>query len=115
MSLTLIQLVPAAAGWRYVSASGENEPEDPNDGLFICPIACFALARDEEDGGQVILHVGPEDWPHYLAWSDPGDSQYFLGYLGPGEEVDKYFYEAAADYRQTCRERKRERLARTST
>jgi hypothetical protein len=96
----ILQLVPAAAGWRTFYAFLGNVSDDlesqPDDALYgTTPIACFALI-EEADFAQRIVAVYPEDWPSYLhvcEHEQPNE----LTYLGPGETVTPELREAAID------------------
>lgn len=80
------QIIPAAAGWRIVSArtgyKGQLTLATDADLFTIRPVAAFALggARAERQ----IVAIAPDDWPSYLY---PIESMEIIDYLGPGEEI----------------------------
>lgn len=97
--MKVLSLVPAAAGWRLISAyNGARGKlgELPNDALFSeTPIACFALCEDE-DGERVVVPVAPDDWPQYLVIHDDDDYHGLrIGYVGPGENAGFEYREEA--------------------
>jgi hypothetical protein len=95
----VLQIVPAAAGWRrvfaYTGCTAADLEAAPDKELFYeVPIACFALVEQAHDRLRVVRPVCPEDWPEYL-WIEDDDPRTAIGYLPPGvKATDDYRKEA---------------------
>jgi hypothetical protein len=86
-------LIPAAPGWRYVYFEREF------DG--ICALPVVAWERDERHPGQLVPYVA--DYAGQVIGIPPADD-WFVGFAGPGQEMDRSWEEAGQEIAKAERE-----------
>jgi hypothetical protein len=111
VSRQILQIVPAAAGWRHVYAflgyTGSNFKEATDAELYgESPIACFALIQRPDDEEPYVRAIVAEDWPSYL-W-EVEEKEGHIGFLGPGERPDHHYRAEAISQIKAYRKAKAE-------
>ena len=106
MNELVLQIVPAAAGWRTVNAllgfTGDLDTAEDEEIIWFEPIACFALIEDN-DRARRVVHVTPQDWPSCIV-IETGEPAHFMGFLAPAEWVTDAIRHEARDAIRKWRE-----------
>lgn len=78
----ILQIIQAGGGWRAVF--------EEDGQLKQVPVACFALVKHKKDNFTFVGAMNPLlDDPSVIMPSEENDAN-FLGYLGPGESIEKF-------------------------